>query len=125
MCIRDRLELTQAQEALSQAQSGLSAAKSGKSQLESALDTTKTQKDTLKDNLNTTKETYEITKNEVYPQTDATYAAQLAQANVGLELSLIHICSFGYRAFAYRTDGCEAGAGRFSLYSLRKRRAGL
>ena len=80
-----QLELTQAQEALSQAQSGLSAAKSGKSQLESALDTTKTQKDTLKDNLNTTKETYEITKNEVYPQTDATYAAQLAQANVGLE----------------------------------------
>lgn len=80
-----QLELTQAQEALSQAQSGLSAAKSGKSQLESALDTTKTQKDTLKDNLNTTKETYEITKNEVYPQTDATYAAQLDQANVGLE----------------------------------------
>ena len=80
-----QLELTQAQEALSQAQSGLSAAKFGKSQLESALDTTKTQKDTLKDNLNTTKETYEITKNEVYPQTDATYAAQLAQANVGLE----------------------------------------
>ena len=80
-----QLELTQAQEALSQAQSGLSAAKSGKSQLESALDSTKTQKDTLKDNLNTTKETYEITKNEVYPQTDATYAAQLAQANVGLE----------------------------------------
>ena len=80
-----QLELTQAQEALSQAQSGLSAAKSGKSQLESALDTTKTQKDTLKDNLNTKKETYEITKNEVYPQTDATYAAQLAQANVGLE----------------------------------------
>lgn len=80
-----QLELTQAQEALFQAQSGLSAAKSGKSQLESALDTTKTQKDTLKDNLNTTKETYEITKNEVYPQTDATYAAQLAQANVGLE----------------------------------------
>ena len=80
-----QLELTQAQEALSQAQSGLAAAKSGKSQLESALDTTKTQKDTLKDNLNTTKETYEITKNEVYPQTDATYAAQLAQANVGLE----------------------------------------
>ncbi len=80
-----QLELTQAQEALSQAQSGLSAAKSGKSQLETALDSAKSQKDTLKDNLNTTKETYEITKNEVYPETDATYSAQLSQANVALE----------------------------------------
>ncbi len=80
-----KLELTQAQEALSQAQSGLSAAKSGKSQLETALDSAKSQKDTLKDSLNTTKETYEITKNEVYPETDATYSAQLSQANVALE----------------------------------------
>ncbi|MGN8800768.1 efflux RND transporter periplasmic adaptor subunit [Candidatus Merdisoma sp. HCP28S3_D10] len=80
-----KLELTQAQGALSQAQSGLSSVKSGKSQLESALESTKSQKETLKDNLKTTQKTYEITKNEVYPETDATYSAQLAQANVGLE----------------------------------------
>lgn len=80
-----KLELTQAQGALSDAQSGLSSVKSGKSQLESALESTKTQKDTLKDNLKTTKKTYEITKNEVYPETDATYSAQLSQANVALE----------------------------------------
>ena len=80
-----RLELTQAQGALSQAQSGLSSVKSGKSQLESALESTKSQKETLKDNLKTTKKTYDITKNEVYPETDATYAAQLEQANVALE----------------------------------------
>ncbi len=80
-----KLELTQAQGALSQAQSGLSSVKSGKSQLESALESTKSQKDTLKDNLKTTKKTYDITKNEVYPETDATYAAQLEQANVALE----------------------------------------
>lgn len=80
-----QLELTQAQGALSQAQSGLSSVKSGKSQLESALESTKSQKETLKDNLKTTQKTYEITKNEVYPETDATYSAQLAQANVGLK----------------------------------------
>ena len=80
-----KLELTQAQGALSQAQSGLSSVKSGKSQLESALESTKSQKETLKDNLKTTQKTYEITKNEVYPETDATYSAQLAQANVGLK----------------------------------------
>lgn len=80
-----KLELTQAQGALSEAQSGLSQVQSGKSQLESALESTKSQKETLKDNLKTTEKTYEITKNEVYPQTDATYSAQLAQANVGLE----------------------------------------
>lgn len=80
-----KLELTQAQGALSQAQSGLSSVKSGKSQLESALESTKSQKETLKDNLKTTKKTYDITKNEVYPETDATYAAQLEQANVALE----------------------------------------
>jgi len=80
-----QLELTQAQGTLSQAQTGLSSVKSGKSQLESALESTKSQKETLKDNLKTTQKTYEITKNEVYPETDATYSAQLAQANVGLE----------------------------------------
>ena len=63
----------------------LSVCQSGKSQLESALESTKSQKETLKDNLKTTEKTYEITKNEVYPQTDATYSAQLAQANVALE----------------------------------------
>ncbi len=80
-----QLELTQAQEALSQAQSGLSQVQSGKSQLESSLSSTKSQKETLKENLNTTKETYEITKNEVYPETDATYSAQLSQAGVARE----------------------------------------
>ncbi len=82
---RAKLAATTADGKLSDAQSGLSQVQSGKSQLESALESTKSQKETLKDNLKTTEKTYEITKNEVYPQTDATYSAQLAQANVGLE----------------------------------------
>ena len=79
------MALKQAQGALSDAQSGLSQVTSGKSQLESALETAKSQKDTLKDNLQTAQETYDITRDEVYPQTDATYAAQLAQAGVGVK----------------------------------------
>ena len=79
------LALQQAKGALSDAQSGLSQVTSGKSQLESALETAKSQKDTLKDNLKTAQETYDITRDEVYPQTDATYAAQLAQAGVGVK----------------------------------------
>ena len=79
------LALQQAKGALSDAQSGLSQVTSGKSQLESALETAKSQKDTLKDNLQTAQETYDITQDEVYPQTDATYAAQLAQAGVGVK----------------------------------------
>lgn len=79
------MALKQAQGALSDAQSGLSQVTSGKSQLESALETAKSQKDTLKDNLKTAQETYDITQDEVYPQTDATYAAQLAQAGVGVK----------------------------------------
>ena len=82
---RAKLAATTADGKLSDAQSGLSQVQSGKSQLESALESTKSQKETLKDNLKTTEKTYEITKNEVYPQTDATYSAQLAQANVALE----------------------------------------
>lgn len=79
------MALKQAQGALSDAQSGLSQVTSGKSQLESALETAKSQKDTLKDNLKTAQETYDITQDEVYPQTDATYVAQLAQAGVGVK----------------------------------------
>ena len=78
-------ELTAAQTALAEAQSGLSSVQSGKSQLESALETAKAQKDSLKESLKTSRETYEITKNEVYPETDATYSAQLSQANEALE----------------------------------------
>ena len=80
-----KLDLATAQSQLSKATSDLEAAASGKSQLESALETAKSQKDTLKDNLKTAQETYDITQDEVYPQTDATYAAQLSAAGVGVK----------------------------------------
>ena len=58
---------------------------SGKTQLKSGIDQIETSQDTLTDSLNTAKQAYSITQNEVYPQTDATYTAQLNQAAVGIE----------------------------------------
>ena len=67
------------------AQAGVNTINSGKTQLKSGIDQIETSQDTLTDSLNTAKQAYSITQNEVYPQTDATYAAQLNQAAVGIE----------------------------------------
>ena len=74
-----------AQQQLETANTTLSSLNSAKSQLKSGIDQIETSQDTLTDSLNTAKQAYSITQNEVYPQTDATYAAQLNQAAVGIE----------------------------------------
>lgn len=74
-----------AQQRLETANTTLSSLNSAKSQLKSGIDQIETSQDTLTDSLNTAKQAYSITQNEVYPQTDATYAAQLNQAAVGIE----------------------------------------
>lgn len=74
-----------AQQELDTANTTLSSLNSAKSQLKSGIDQIETSQDTLTDSLNTAKQAYSITQNEVYPQTDATYAAQLNQAAVGIE----------------------------------------
>lgn len=78
-------QLALAKQGLSAAQAGVNMINSGKSQLKSGIDQIETSQDTLTDSLNTAKQAYSITQNEVYPQTDATYAAQLNQAAVGIE----------------------------------------
>ncbi len=74
-----------AQQRLETANTTLSSLNSAKSQLKSGIDQIETSQDTLTDSLNTAKQAYSITQNEVYPQTDATYTAQLNQAAVGIE----------------------------------------
>lgn len=74
-----------AQQELDTANTTLSSLNSAKSQLKSGIDQIETSQDTLTDSLNTAKQAYSITQNEVYPQTDATYTAQLNQAAVGIE----------------------------------------
>ncbi|RHP53146.1 efflux RND transporter periplasmic adaptor subunit [Clostridiaceae bacterium AF31-3BH] len=78
-------QLALAKQGLSAAQAGVNTINSGKTQLKSGIDQIETSQDTLTDSLNTAKQAYSITQNEVYPQTDATYAAQLNQAAVGIE----------------------------------------
>lgn len=77
--------LALAKQGLSAAQAGVNTINSGKTQLKSGIDQIETSQDTLTDSLNTAKQAYSITQNEVYPQTDATYTAQLNQAAVGIE----------------------------------------
>lgn len=74
-----------AQQRLETANTTLSSLNSAKSQLKSGIDQIETSQDTLTDSLNTAKQAYSITQNEIYPQTDATYTAQLNQAAVGIE----------------------------------------
>ena len=78
-------QLALAKQGLSAAQAGVNTINSGKTQLKSGIDQIETSQDTLTDSLNTAKQAYSITQNEVYPQTDATYVAQLNQAAVGIE----------------------------------------
>ena len=78
-------QLAIAKQGLSAAQAAVNSINSGKTQLKSGIDQIETSQDTLTDSLNTAKQAYSITQNEVYPQTDATYAAQLNQAAVGIE----------------------------------------
>ena len=78
-------QLALAKQGLSAAQAGVNTINSGKTQLKSGIDQSETSQDTLTDSLNTAKQASSITQNEVYPQTDATYAAQLNQAAVGIE----------------------------------------
>ena len=78
-------QLALAKQGLSAAQAGVNTINSGKTHLKSGIDQIETSQDTLTDSLNTAKQAYSITQNEVYPQTDATYTAQLNQAAVGIE----------------------------------------
>ncbi len=78
-------QLALAKQGLSAAQAGVNTINSGKTQLKSGIDQIETSQDTLTDSLNTAKQAYSITQNEIYPQTDATYTAQLNQAAVGIE----------------------------------------
>lgn len=78
-------QLAEAQAQLETAQTSLASVESGKTQLKSAIDQLETSQETLEDNISTAEQSYAITQNEIYPQTDATYAAQLQQAAVGID----------------------------------------
>ncbi len=74
-----------AQVAVSQLDGQIAANESAKTQLKSGIDTAEDSRETINENLATAEQAYAITQNEVYPDTDATYAAQLESASVGID----------------------------------------
>ena len=75
----------QAQSAVTQIDGQIAANESAKTQLKSGIDTAEDSRETINENLATAEQSYAITQNEVYPDTDATYAAQLESAAVGID----------------------------------------
>jgi len=78
-----------AQSAVDQLNSQIQSVEASKTQLKSSISQIENGKDTIRDNLTTAEQTYSITQNEVYPETDATYAAQLQAASVGVDGELL------------------------------------
>lgn len=74
-----------AQAAVSQLDGQIAANESAKTQLKSGIDTAEDSRETINENLATAEQSYAITQNVVYPDTDATYAAQLESASVGID----------------------------------------
>ena len=91
-------QLAIAKQGLSTAQAALNSIESGKTQLKSGIEQLKDGKDTIQDNLNTAEQTYSITQNEVYPETDATYAAQLQAASVGVDSAKMQLDFYTVKA---------------------------
>ena len=91
-------KLAIAKQGLSTAQAALNSIESGKTQLKSGIEQLKDGKDTIQDNLNTAEQTYSITQNEVYPETDATYAAQLQAASVGVDSAKMQLDFYTVKA---------------------------
>ncbi len=66
-------------------QAAIAANQSTKTQLKSGISQAEDGKETLRDNLTMAETAYGITQNEIYPETDATYAAQLQAAAVAVD----------------------------------------
>ena len=87
-----------AQSAVDQLNSQIQSVEAIKTQLKSSISQIENGKDTIRDNLTTAEQTYSITQNEVYPETDATYAAQLQAASVGVDSAKMQLDFYTVKA---------------------------
>ena len=87
-----------AQSAVDQLNSQIQSIEASKTQLKSSISQIENGKDTIRDNLTTAEQTYSITQNEVYPETDATYAAQLQAASVGVDSAKMQLDFYTVKA---------------------------
>lgn len=87
-----------AQSAVDQLNSQIQSVEASKTQIKSSISQIEDGKDTIRDNLTTAEQTYAITQNEVYPETDATYAAQLQAASVGVDSAKMQLDYYTVKA---------------------------
>ena len=90
--------MDQAQSAVDQLNSQIQSIEASKTQIKSSISQIENGKDTIRDNLTTAEQTYSITQNEVYPETDATYAAQLQAASVGVDSAKMQLDFYTVKA---------------------------
>lgn len=90
--------MDQAQSAVDQLNSQIQSVEASKTQIKSSISQIEDGKDTIRDNLTTAEQTYSITQNEVYPETDATYAAQLQAASVGVDSAKMQLDFYTVKA---------------------------
>ena len=90
--------MDQAQSAVDQLNSQIQSVEARKTQIKSSISQIENGKDTIRDNLTTAEQTYSITQNEVYPETDATYAAQLQAASVGVDSAKMQLDFYTVKA---------------------------
>ena len=90
--------MDQAQSTVDQLNSQIEGINASKIQIKSSISQIENGKDTIRDNLTTAEQTYSITQNEVYPETDATYAAQLQAASVGVDSAKMQLDFYTVKA---------------------------
>ena len=90
--------MEQAQSTVDQLNSQIQSIEASKTQIKSSISQIENGKDTIRDNLTTAEQTYSITQNEVYPETDATYAAQLQAASVGVDSAKMQLDFYTVKA---------------------------
>ena len=90
--------MEQTQSAVDQLNSQIQSIEASKTQIKSSISQIENGKDTIRDNLTTAEQTYSITQNEVYPETDATYAAQLQAASVGVDSAKMQLDFYTVKA---------------------------
>ena len=87
-----------AQSAVDQLNSQIQSIEASKTQIKSSISQIENGKDTIRDNLTTAEQTSSISQNEVYPETDATYAAQLQAASVGVDSAKMQLDFYTVKA---------------------------
>ncbi|MCC8139972.1 MAG: efflux RND transporter periplasmic adaptor subunit [Lachnospiraceae bacterium] len=84
-------QLAVAQTQLSTISASLTSAESNKSTLKASIESAKDGVEDVEESLTQAQEAYSITQNQIYPETDATYDAQLAQAALSIDSAQLYI----------------------------------